>query len=114
MWRLLRLSPQPRQDPLVFGPRSRGQPEPAESGLVLEVDLQPVGEIGPAHDPARGAGRALHALVGWAEGDEDFAAIGAPAGDALVLEPLVGGAHPPEVLVERLVLRRAAVGIGGL
>src|SRR3954447_8245386 len=103
----------PDQGPLVLRPRARREAKPTEAGLVQEVEIQPVVLVAPAHDPVAGARRVLDRLVGWTEGDEDFAAIGAPARNALVLEALVGSGDPAEVLIERLVLRRRRVGIGG-
>src|SRR5262245_46001566 len=92
----------PDQGPLVLRPRARGEVEAAEAGLVQEIEVEPVVRVAPPHNPVAGAGSILDRLVGRAEGDEHFAPIGAPAGNTLVLEPLVGASNPAEILVERL------------
>src|SRR5204863_5400389 len=103
----LSLPVQPGQGPLVVGSAARQQAEAPEAALVAEEQLEPEIDVGPAEDPVRGgAGRVLDHFIGWAQIHVDLAAIGAPAGDPLVGEPLIGLGDAAEVGVERLVLRR--------
>src|SRR5687768_7494591 len=101
------LSPQPRQHPLELRARARGHAIPPEAGLVLEEQCEPQVDVVPAEEPAADLPRRrLECLVRLADRDEDFAAVGAPAGDALVAEALVSEGEAGEVGVDRLVLAR--------
>src|SRR5437667_153594 len=102
-----------RARPGEFRPGGRGHPEPGEAELALEEDLRAIAGIDPLHDPHVVARRRLHGLIGLAEGEVDLPTIGAPSRPALVLEAFVGDRDPGEVLIQRLVLRRRRLRIGG-
>ena len=81
-----------------------------------KIEVEPIRVVFPADDAAGvlQLRRLVLDHVRLAEHDEDFAAIAAPAGEAGLAVALVGDRDAGEVLVERLVLGRGRIRIGGL
>src|SRR3989454_5607660 len=106
--------PHSSEHPLKFRSRQRRQTEAAETGLILEEERDAERVVRPA-DRAGAGTRDVRAeivdLVRVAQGDGHFPPIGQPAGLPGLLEPLVRHLDAPEVLVERLVLRRDGDGV---
>src|SRR6266566_4790989 len=102
-------SPHPRQHALKLGARRRCQTIPAEARLILEIQHETLGRVGPTQHALPAAihpVREVQYLVRLAQGDEDLAPLGEPAGLPLILEPHVRLLDAPEVIVDSLVLRR--------
>src|SRR5437899_9811338 len=110
-------SPHSGEDALVIGARRRREQEAAEPSLILKIENQPLAVIGPAQcsqATAIDAVRHVQHFIRVAKSNQHFSTLGEPTGLPFVLEAHVGLLKAPEILVQRLVLRRNRVGIGGL
>src|SRR5215210_9604580 len=82
----LLLSPYPIHRAFVLGPGARRQPQPAESGFILEEQRQAVIQIAPANHAAGLAGGSLDTFIRGSQGDKYLTPFGPPPGHTLVVE----------------------------